>query len=74
MYQNDARMNGLETDRHKEEEAVELFAANIMVAGQTFLENPMETPFIPNWSRIQSANPDLLRHLFEAVKQDSESV
>lgn len=74
MYQNDARMNGLETDRHKEEEAVELFAANIVIAGQTFLDNPMETPFIPNWSRIQSADPDLLRNLNKAVNLDKNSI
>jgi glucosyl-3-phosphoglycerate synthase len=47
MYHNDALMNGLYTDRHQEEEAVELFAANIVHAGQIFLENPMETPFSP---------------------------
>jgi glucosyl-3-phosphoglycerate synthase len=50
---------------------VELFAANIVAAGQIFLENPMETPFIPNWSRIQSADPDLLRNMYEAVAADS---
>jgi glucosyl-3-phosphoglycerate synthase len=70
MYHNDALMNGLHTDRHQEEEAVELFAANIVAAGQIFLENPMETPFIPNWSRIQSADPDLLRNLARAVAED----
>lgn len=70
MYHNDALINGLYTDRHKEEEAVELFAANIVEAGHRFLENPMETPFIPNWSRVQSANPDLLRLMREAVEVD----
>lgn len=70
MYHHDALMNGLYTDRHQEEEAVELFAANIVEAGHTFLENPMETPFIPNWSRIQSAYPDFLRHMHEAVQAD----
>lgn len=70
MYYNDAVINGLTVVRHKEEEAVELFAANIVEAGQMFLENPMETPFIPNWSRIQSADPDLLRNLKEAVASD----
>lgn len=70
MYHHDATMNGLYTDRHQEEEAVELFAANIVEAGHTFLENPMETPFIPNWSRIQSAYPDFLRQMHEAVKAD----
>ena len=71
MYYNDAMMNGLATDRHQEEEAVELFAANIVEAGHIFLENPMETPFIPNWSRVQSADPDLLRRFHEAVEADS---
>jgi len=70
MYYNDALINGLSIDRHQEEEAVELFAANIVEAGHMFLENPMETPFIPNWSRIQSADPDLLRHLLESVAAD----
>ncbi len=71
MYYNDALMNGLHVDRHAEEEAVELFAANIVEAGQVFLENPMETPFIPNWSRVNAAYPDLLRELKEAVAADN---
>ncbi len=70
-YYNDAMMNGLHVDRHQEERAVELFAANIVEAGQTFLENPNETPFIPNWSRVQAADPDLMREMFEAVKADN---
>ena len=69
-YHNDARMNGLHLDRHSEERAVELFASNIVEAGQTFLDNPMETPFIPNWSRVQAADPDLMRDLHDAVKAD----
>ncbi len=47
-YHNDALYNGLTLDRHAEEEAVELFSKNIIQAGETFLANPMETPFIPN--------------------------
>ncbi|MCB1439811.1 MAG: glycosyl transferase, partial [Nitratireductor sp.] len=70
MYYNDAVMNGLTLDRHKEEKAVELFAANIVEAGTTFLENPMETPFIPNWSRVQSAFPDAMREIRNAVEAD----
>jgi glucosyl-3-phosphoglycerate synthase len=34
-------MERLRLDRHREEQAVELFAANIMKAGEMFLENPM---------------------------------
>jgi len=71
MYYNDAVINGLFLDRHMEEKAVELFAGNIVEAGHTFLENPMETPFIANWSRVQSADPDLLRHLHGAVLADN---
>ncbi len=70
-YYNDAVMNGLHVDRHREEKAVELFAANIVEAGHTFLEHPMETPFIPNWSRVQSADPDVLRTLREGVEADN---
>ncbi|WP_439104553.1 glycosyl transferase [Celeribacter marinus] len=69
-YFNDARMNGLHVDRHVEERAVELFASNIMRAGQVFLENPMETPFIPNWSRVHAADPDIVANLVHAVSQD----
>ena len=71
-YYNDAMMNGLHTDRHVEEMACELFAANIVEAGAAYLENPMETPFIPNWSRVSAADRDLLRHFREAVKLDNE--
>lgn len=69
-YRNDAAMNGLSFDIHQEEESVEMFAKNIMDAGQMFLENPMETPFIPSWSRVQSALPDIFERLYEAVEAD----
>jgi glucosyl-3-phosphoglycerate synthase len=69
-YHNDAVMNGLQLDIHSEEKAVEMFAENIMKAGQSFLDNPMETPFIPSWSRVTSAIPDFLERLKEAVELD----
>jgi glucosyl-3-phosphoglycerate synthase len=69
-YRNDAAMNGLQFDIHQEEESVELFAKNIMDAGQMFLENPMETPLTPSWSRVQSALPDIFERLYEAVEAD----
>lgn len=71
-YHNDAIMNGLKLDIHSEEKAVELFAKNIMKAGTSFLENPMETPFIPSWNRVVSAKPDVLERLKEAVEADFE--
>lgn len=69
-YRNDAIMNGLTVDIHQEEEAVEMFAENIMDAGKFFLENAMETPFIPSWNRIQSAVPDVFERLYQAVEED----
>jgi glucosyl-3-phosphoglycerate synthase len=71
-YRNDALMNGLEIDIHKEEQAVEMFAGNIMEAGQLFLEKPMEKPFVPSWNRVQSAMPDILQRLHQAVEDDIE--
>ena len=73
-YHNDARMNGLDHDIHSEERAVELFAENLMEAGHHFLGNPMETPFIPSWSRVVSAMPDVFFKLADAVQEDSEGV
>ncbi len=69
-YYNDAKMNGLSLDIHAEEQAVEMFAKNILAAGQNFLENPMEKPFIPSWNRVASAIPDILPRLQEAVDLD----
>ncbi len=69
-YRNDALMNGLQFDIHQEEASVEMFARNIMTAGQVFLENPMETPFIPSWNRVQSALPDIFQRLYDAVEAD----
>ena len=71
-YRNDAIMNGLEIDIHQEEQTVEMFAGNIMEAGQAFLENPMETPFIPCWNRVQSAMPDVFERLKNAVEEDNK--
>ncbi|WP_068750279.1 glycosyl transferase, partial [Oleiphilus sp. HI0123] len=71
-YHNDALMNGLSLDIHQEEKAVELFAHNIMKAGEAFLEKPMDTPFIPSWNRVISAKPDILERLYAAVEADNK--
>lgn len=70
-YHNDAVMNGLQLDIHNEEKAVEMFANNIMKAGESFLDNPMETPFIATWNRVSSAIPDIKQRLLEAVEADT---
>ncbi len=72
IYRSDAQMNGLKFDSHIEEKAVELFAINIMKAGEAFYLNPMDTPFIPTWSRVKSAIPDFLDRLQDAVNEDNK--
>lgn len=69
-YRNDAEINGLKLDVHLEEQAVELFAGNVMKAGDMYLANPMEAPFIPSWNRVVSAFPGVMNQLAIAVEQD----
>ena len=71
-YYSDAQMNGLSLDRHSEEASIELFAENIMRAGQTFLDNPHETPFIATWNRVHAADPDFLRDMQAAAAADAQ--
>lgn len=71
-YYNDASMNGLTLDIHAEEAAIEMFAKNVLHAGHDFLDNPMETPFIPSWNRVSSALPNLLDDMVSAVQQDMQ--
>jgi glucosyl-3-phosphoglycerate synthase len=69
-YSADAEMNGIALDRHREERTIELFAENIMRAGQIFLDNPFESPFIPDWARVNAADPDFIDNLLVALEQD----
>ena len=71
-YRNDAIMNGLSFDIHREEEAIELFAENMLDAGVQFLERSSEAPFIPTWNRVFSAMPDIFDELIAAVEADHE--
>jgi glucosyl-3-phosphoglycerate synthase len=71
QYYYDARINGLEFDRHGEEGSVDLFVQSIMQAGESFLSYPMEAPFMANWNRVLSAIPDLGEQLLEAVAGDN---
>ena len=73
-YHNDAVMNGLKLDIHSEEVAVEMFAQNIMTAGEQFLNTPMAKPFIPSWNRVVSAMPDVFDRLIEAVELDNKEL
>ena len=72
IYKKDALMNNYELDVHEEETAVEMFAKNIMTAGQVFLDSPMESPNIPSWNRVETALPNFLRDLKRAIELDNK--
>ena len=73
-YANDAAMNGLSLDRHAEEQAVEVFASNILKAGMAFLEGGEDAPFIPTWHRVTGEFPKIYTDMLEAVRSDHDAV
>lgn len=74
QYHADALINGLEFDRHVEEQAIEGFAGRIIAAGETFRSDPLGGEAIPNWTRVLTAYPDFPQQLREAVQQEAEQV
>jgi glucosyl-3-phosphoglycerate synthase len=72
FYGADAAINGLHFPRHEEETAVTTFVRSIRVAAKAFLDDPLWSPLIPNWNRIQSALPSFFDELNDAVKRDNE--
>ena len=48
-----------------------MFAHAIIRAGGDYLEDPVESPFIPSWARINSELPRLAEHLAKAVEADN---
>ena len=71
-YESDAAINGLFFDRHQEAKAVDAFTKGLKLAGEQFLENPIGTPLIPNWSRVTSAIPEFFEMLIDAVEKDNK--
>ncbi|MGH9629836.1 MAG: glycosyl transferase, partial [Bryobacteraceae bacterium] len=53
----DAMLNGLKFDLNTEELAVSTFAKSLRQAAQSFSEDPLGTPLIPNWNRVLAAVP-----------------
>jgi len=72
QYYFDAQINDLEFDRHGEEQCVEVFAQSVITAAESFVNNPMEAPFIPNWNRVLSAIPDIGERLVDSVAADNQ--
>ena len=72
QYAADAIINGLTMDRHKEEQTVDIFAANIYRAGIEYLDNPNLIPYLPSWKRVMDAIPDILDQFDEIVELDNK--
>jgi len=72
VYAADAAINGLHYPRHDEESAVATFVRSIQIAAQAFREDPLWTPLIANWNRVQSALPNFFDELNDAVRADNE--
>jgi len=72
FYSADSAINGLCFHRHEEEKAVTTFVRSIQTAGKSFLEDPLWSPLISNWNRVQSALPTFFDQLKEAVRLDNE--
>ena len=73
-YQNDAIFNGLDYKTHEEEKMVEMFAENIKHAGNDFLDDTDEAPFIPSWNRVSNAIPNIFTQLLDAVEKDRKEL
>jgi len=73
-YHADALIDGLLFDRHEEEVAVGTFARALRLASESFMEDPLGQPLIPNWNRITSALPDFFHELIAAVDADNREV
>jgi glucosyl-3-phosphoglycerate synthase len=73
FYAADAAINGLTFPRHEEETAVTTFTRSLQMAAKAFLDDPLGTPLISNWNRVQSALPSFLDEMNEAVRLDNGS-
>lgn len=72
FYAADSALNGLKYPRHEEEVAVATFVRSIHTAAKSFQEDPLWTPLISNWNRVESACPHFLDELRDLVRADNE--
>lgn len=70
QYHADSLMNGLDYDRHSEEQAVEGFAELITQTGEAVHEDPSGQPSLPTWTRVVTALPEFPRQLREIADAD----
>ncbi|MCO8123271.1 glycosyl transferase [Stieleria sp. TO1_6] len=67
QYAADARVNGLQYDRHFEETMVDAFASCITTSAEIFRGDPNGAEAIPNWTRVRAAFPDFVDRLRDAT-------
>lgn len=72
FYAAEAAVNSLHYPRHEEENAVATFVKSIRLASESYQKDPLASPQIPNWNRVESALPTFLDELREAVRLDNE--
>jgi len=72
-YYGVAVFNGLSFDRHSEEEAVATFSTALAEGCAQFSADPLGTPSMSNWARVQSAWPEVNSCLVRIVS-DLEGV
>lgn len=72
QYHADSLMNGLEYDRHVEEQTVEGFAELITETGDAVHQDPSGRPALPTWTRVVTAMPDFPRRLREIADADAD--
>lgn len=71
-YEDDAAVNSLEFDRHAESLAVETFTEGIKIASEIIMKDPLGVPLISSWDRVESALPDILDMVKDAVDRDNK--
>ena len=70
QYHADSLMNGLDYDRHSEEQAIEGFAELITTTGEAVHDDPAGEAALPTWTRVVTALPDFPRRLREIADAD----
>lgn len=72
QYHADSLMNGLDYDRHSEEQAIESFAELITQTGEVLSKDPSGEPALPTWTRVLTAYPDFPQRLRQIAADDKQ--
>ncbi|MEM6330599.1 MAG: glycosyl transferase [Planctomycetota bacterium] len=70
QYHADSLMNGLDYDRHSEEQAIEGFAQLVTQTGDVVYQDPSGEPALPTWTRVLTAFPDFPQRLRQIAADD----